>query len=308
MSILTRNNVTVTGTGTPDPHLRPWVRLRPAYVALCRARLRRPLPRRPVRSRGRGRLRPLGLSTPTSMPRWRAMPPIVLEICAALDLRRRHLRRPLGERHDRRAGGHRGARAVRASWCWSAPPPAISTTAPTSAGSPGRISTSCSTRWTATTWAGRSAMAPVIMGNPEHPELAAELTESFCRTDPAIARQFARVTFLSDNRADLPLVRTPALILQCAEDVIAPPEVGAYVHRHLRRQSPGHAQRHGALPPSECARGDHRRHAAVLGCAMTDDASSAADCRQRRRRSCTRAPTISTSTPRAAISPRRPTA
>lgn len=76
-------------------------------------------------------------------------------------------------------------------------------------------------------------MAPVIMGAPEQPELAAELTESFCRTDPEIARQFAHVTFLSDNRVDLPLVRTPALILQCAEDVIAPPVVGAYVHRHL---------------------------------------------------------------------------
>lgn len=77
------------------------------------------------------------------------------------------------------------------------------------------------------------AMAPVIMGTPEHPELATELAESFCRTDPQIARQFARVTFLSDNRRDLPLVRTPSLILQCAEDVIAPPAVGAYVHRHL---------------------------------------------------------------------------
>lgn len=77
------------------------------------------------------------------------------------------------------------------------------------------------------------AMAPVIMSNPEQPELATELTESFCRTDPAIARQFAHVTFLSDNRADLPRVRTPALILQCSQDVIAPPEVGAYVQCHL---------------------------------------------------------------------------
>ena len=77
------------------------------------------------------------------------------------------------------------------------------------------------------------AMAPVIMGNRDRPELSAELTQSFCRTDPAIARQFAHVTFLSDNRADLPLVRTPALILQCSQDVIAPQEVGAYVQRHL---------------------------------------------------------------------------
>lgn len=77
------------------------------------------------------------------------------------------------------------------------------------------------------------AMAPVIMANPDRPELGAELTESFCRTNPEIAAQFARVTFLSDTRAELPLVTTPSLILQCAVDVIAPPAVGAYVHRHL---------------------------------------------------------------------------
>ncbi|HEX4976594.1 MAG TPA: alpha/beta hydrolase [Nocardioides sp.] len=75
-----------------------------------------------------------------------------------------------------------------------------------------------------------SAMAPVIMGNAERPELGAELTESFCRTDPAIARQFASVTFLSDNRADLPKVSVPTLVLQCSNDVIAPAEVGAFVH------------------------------------------------------------------------------
>ncbi|MGN9812608.1 alpha/beta fold hydrolase [Micromonospora sp. BQ11] len=77
------------------------------------------------------------------------------------------------------------------------------------------------------------AMAPAIMGNPDRPQLGAELANSFCRTDPAIARQFARVTFLSDNRTDLPKVTVPALILQCTNDVIAPSEVGEYVHRHL---------------------------------------------------------------------------
>jgi sigma-B regulation protein RsbQ len=78
-----------------------------------------------------------------------------------------------------------------------------------------------------------SAMAPMIMGNLDRPALSEELVNSFCRADPEIARQFARVTFLSDNRADLPRVRTPSLVLQCSEDVIAPPAVGAYVHRHL---------------------------------------------------------------------------
>ena len=76
-------------------------------------------------------------------------------------------------------------------------------------------------------------IAPVIMGVPERPELGQELASSFCRTDPTIARRFARTTFLSDNRADLDRLRTPSLILQCREDVIAPREVGDYVHAHL---------------------------------------------------------------------------
>jgi sigma-B regulation protein RsbQ len=76
-------------------------------------------------------------------------------------------------------------------------------------------------------WA--SSMAPVVMGNPERPDLAAELTVSFCRTDPNIARQFARVTFLSDNRADLARITTPTLVLQCDPDAIAPTTVGAFV-------------------------------------------------------------------------------
>ncbi len=80
-------------------------------------------------------------------------------------------------------------------------------------------------------WA--STMAPVIMGNGNRPELAAELENSFCRTDPHIARFFARVTFLSDNRADLAKVRTRTLILQCSSDAIAPLSVGDFVHRHI---------------------------------------------------------------------------
>jgi sigma-B regulation protein RsbQ len=76
-------------------------------------------------------------------------------------------------------------------------------------------------------------MAPVIMGNPAQPELGEELTNSFCRTDPEIAKRFARATFLSDNRADLEGVTTRTLVLQCSEDVIAPRAVGEYVHRRL---------------------------------------------------------------------------
>ncbi len=78
-----------------------------------------------------------------------------------------------------------------------------------------------------------SAMAPKIMGNQDRPELGDELRNSFCRTDPEIARQFARVTFLSDNRADLSRVRTPSLILQCSDDALAPQAVGEYVHQQL---------------------------------------------------------------------------
>lgn len=77
------------------------------------------------------------------------------------------------------------------------------------------------------------AMAPVIMGNAEKPDLGRQLTDSFCSVDPEIARHFARVTFLSDNRRDLSAVRTPTLVLQCSDDVIAPVTVGRYVHEQI---------------------------------------------------------------------------
>lgn len=80
-----------------------------------------------------------------------------------------------------------------------------------------------------------TAMAPVIMGNPDRPELGQELEASFCRADPDISRHFARVTFLSDNRADLTQLAAPSLVLQCSNDVIAPRAVGEYVHGKLPR-------------------------------------------------------------------------
>jgi sigma-B regulation protein RsbQ len=82
-----------------------------------------------------------------------------------------------------------------------------------------------------------TAMAPVIMGNDERPALGHELTESFCRADPDIARSFARVTFLSDSRADLRGVGVPTLVLQCSNDVIAPDEVGRFVAEQIPRSS-----------------------------------------------------------------------
>lgn len=77
------------------------------------------------------------------------------------------------------------------------------------------------------------SMAPNIMGTPDRPELEDELTESFCRTDPARALTFARATFLSDNRSDLAHVCVPTLVLECAHDTLAPRDVGAYVHEHI---------------------------------------------------------------------------
>ena len=76
-------------------------------------------------------------------------------------------------------------------------------------------------------------LAPVVMGNPDRPELATDLEATFCSIDPAMARQFAEVTFLADNRADLARVTTPSLILQCTNDAVAPMEVGAYLHERL---------------------------------------------------------------------------
>ena len=93
-----------------------------------------------------------------------------------------------------------------------------------------------------------TAMAPVIVGNPDRPELGHELTTSFCRTDPAIARRFARVTFLSDNRADLAGVRCPTLVLQCSNDVIAPRSVGEFVHSAIPGSELVHLEATGHCP------------------------------------------------------------
>ncbi|HEX2254671.1 MAG TPA: alpha/beta hydrolase [Thermoanaerobaculia bacterium] len=93
-----------------------------------------------------------------------------------------------------------------------------------------------------------SAMAPVIMGNADRPELGEELTNSFCRTNPEIARHFARVTFLSDNRQDLPQVRTRTLVLQCSDDVIAPQAVGEFVHRQIPGSALVHLKATGHCP------------------------------------------------------------
>jgi sigma-B regulation protein RsbQ len=78
-----------------------------------------------------------------------------------------------------------------------------------------------------------SAMAPAIMGNADRSELGTELANSFCRTDPQIAKDFAKVTFLSDTRQDLSKLQVPSLIIQCSNDIIAPTCVGQYMHQRL---------------------------------------------------------------------------
>jgi sigma-B regulation protein RsbQ len=91
-------------------------------------------------------------------------------------------------------------------------------------------------------------MAPAIMGNPERPELGEELTDSFCRADPEIAKAFAGVTFKSDNRADLAKVETPTLVMQCSDDIIASETVGEYVHNHLQHSEIVYLEASGHCP------------------------------------------------------------
>lgn len=93
-----------------------------------------------------------------------------------------------------------------------------------------------------------AAMAPAIMGNPDRPELGEELTNSFCRTDPAIARAFARVTFTSDNRDDLPRVTARTLVMQSQDDIIAGPDVGEYVHASIPGSTIAYLKASGHCP------------------------------------------------------------
>lgn len=82
-----------------------------------------------------------------------------------------------------------------------------------------------------------SAITPAIMGNPDRPELAEELETSFCRNDPKIAEHFAKVTFLSDHREDLKNINVETLIMQCSQDIIAPIEVGEYLHEKINKST-----------------------------------------------------------------------
>jgi sigma-B regulation protein RsbQ len=91
-------------------------------------------------------------------------------------------------------------------------------------------------------------LAPVIMKNPDRPELGAELEESFCSTDPVIARRFAEATFFADNRADAAQLRVPSLLLQCTDDAIAPQAVGEFLHRTIEGSTLRQLQATGHCP------------------------------------------------------------
>ncbi|MFH0243816.1 alpha/beta fold hydrolase [Streptomyces sp. HK10] len=93
-----------------------------------------------------------------------------------------------------------------------------------------------------------AVMAPVIMGNPDRPELGEELTNSFCRADPRMARVFARTTFLSDNRGDLAGVTVPTLVVECAHDTLAPRGVGAFVRDEIAGSTLVTLDAHGHCP------------------------------------------------------------
>lgn len=109
-------------------------------------------------------------------------------------------------------------------------------------------------------WA--SSLAPVVMGNADRPELTGELADSFCSTDPVMARTFATATFLGDNRGDLAAVRVPTLVMQCAEDLIAPDFVGEYVHAHVAGSSLVRLQATGHCP--------HMSHPAEVVAVLAD--------------------------------------
>ena len=155
------------------------------------------------------------------------------------------------------------ARSGSPRWCWSPRRRATSTTSGYRGGFSAADIDELLESLDANYLGWSAAMAPVIMGNPERPELGEELTNSFCRTDPGIARVFARATFLSDNRGR-PGAGTGADAgrSQCSRTRSPRREVGAYVHAADPGQPPGHAGRDGTLPAAGRPgghRGGHRR-------------------------------------------------
>ena len=212
-------------------------------------------PGRPLRPRRCRRLGPLGVPAVPATAASRATPTDVTEILDALDLPPVVFVGPLGQRHDRRAGRRRPAGAVRPAGPRRAPARGTSTTTATAAASRQAEIDELLETMDGNYLGWSRHIAPVIMGVPERPELGEELASSFCRTDPAIARRFARTTFLSDNRADLDRVRTPVpRRCSAATTSIAPMEVGRVRARAPAGQRVGRARRDGPLPEPQRAR------------------------------------------------------
>ncbi len=210
MNVIRRNNVHYErGDGTTDA-VQPRFRLRPEHVAVRRARVRGDYRIVLFDHVGAGGS-DLSAYDQRKYASARWLRCDVLEICARAATVGCRLRRAFGERDDRRARRRTTSRAVSRRSSSLGPRRATSTTATTSAGFPARTSKGCWTRSTATISAGRARWRRSSWATPTARSLASELTNSFCRTDPDIAADFARVTFLSDNRQDLSAVTTPTL-------------------------------------------------------------------------------------------------
>lgn len=95
-------------------------------------------------------------------------------------------------------------------------------------------------------WA--DVVTPIIMGNPDRPALATELSHSFCRWNEAAAKHFAYLTFMSDCRSYLPLVKPDCLIIECIDDAIAPRSAVAHLHGALPRSAAVKLQAQGHCP------------------------------------------------------------
>ena len=230
--VIERNNVNVRGAGDRAIVFASRVRLRPEHVAVRGSGVREATsrPSCSIRSAQAGRI-----SRPTTRPNIRRLSGYaddLVEIGRELELKDaifvgHSVSSMIGVLAAQKAPGMFGKLVL------VGPSPGTSTMTNTSAASAQRRSRNCSSSSKPTTWAGPTQMAPAIMGNPDRPELGEELTNSFCRTDPEIAKAFARVTFTSDNRKDLADVAIPTLILQCSEDIIASDEVGEFVNRKI---------------------------------------------------------------------------
>jgi sigma-B regulation protein RsbQ len=229
MSVLTRNNVHVQGKGPPmvfvhgfgcDQNM--WRLLAPHFAESYQVH--------PAGPGGQRQLRPAAYdrrSTHPARPRRRPV-----RGAGRGDHRACHLRRPFGQRHDRHAGQRQVPDAF-AAQVMVGPSPCYINDGDYVGGFERSDIESLLETLESNYLGWSSNMAPAIMGAPDQPQLAVELTNSFCRTDPEIAKHFARVTFLSDHRADLPKLQAPTLVLQCSDDLIAPMTVGQYLSRAI---------------------------------------------------------------------------